>query len=101
LENIVTIHVAQSVMFAGASYTLNCTVVSDFRPVVKWINLKGDHSRITVDEPVYHGKNTHVLLTFPVLRTSQGGVYTCQSEVVANSESSVKNATKDVIVTGK
>ena len=51
MENIVTIHVAQSVMFAGASYTLNCTVVSDFRPVVKWINLKGDHSRITVDEP--------------------------------------------------
>ena len=88
-------------MFAGASYTLNCTVVSDFRPVVKWINLEGDDSRITMDEPVYYGKDTYVLLRFPALRTSQGGQYSCQSGVVAGSDISVKNATADVIATGK
>ena len=100
MENIVTIHVAQSVMFAGASYTLNCTVVSDFRPVVKWIDPDGNPvngSGITVDEPVYHGYKTYMVLRFHSIRTSQAGRYTCQSTV----SSQLRTATIEVVVTGK
>ena len=93
-------------MFAGASYTLNCTVVSDFRPVVKWMGLDGDpvdtnpaNSDVTMDDPVYFGNKTYVLLRFRALRTSQAGQYTCQS--VVNSPLSVRTATKNVVVTGK
>ena len=92
-------------MFAGASYTLNCTVVSEFHPVVNWMDPFGNpvnDSGITMDEPVYHGKNTSVLLRFQALRTSQGGQYTCHSEIVASeSEVSVKMVMEDVIVTGQ
>ena len=93
-------------MFAGASYTLNCTVVSDFHPVVKWMGLDGDpvntnpaNSDVTMDDPVYFGNKTYVLLRFRTLRTSQAGQYTCQS--VVNSPLSVRTATKNVIVTGR
>ena len=106
LENIVTIQAVQSTMFAGASYTLNCTVVSDIRPVVKWMGLDGDpvdtnpaNSDGMMDEPVINGNKTYLLLRFHALRTSQAGQYTCQS--VVNSPLSVRTATKDVVVTGK
>jgi len=100
---MVTIYTAGSTMFAGASYTLNCTIVSDFRPVVKWIDPDGNPvngSSITTDEPVYYGKNTYVLLKFSALRTSQAGLYTCQSEIM-RTQLSVKTVTKYVIVVGK
>ena len=81
-------------------------MVSDIRPVVKWMGLDGNpvvtnpaNSDITVDEPVYFGNKTYVLLRFHALRTSQAGQYTCQSTV--NSPLSVKTATKNVIVRGK
>ena len=104
LENIVTIHAAQSTMFAGASYTLNCTVMSDLRSVVKWTGLDGNPvetntSSITVYDPVYNGNKTYLLLRFSALRTSQAGRYTCQS--IVSSPLSVRTATKDVVVTGK
>ena len=103
LENIVTIHGPQSTMFAGASYTLNCTVMSDLRSVVKWTGLDGNPvdntSSITVDAPVYNGNKTYLLLRFPALRTSQAGRYTCQS--IVSSPLSVGNATKSVVVTGE
>ena len=106
LENIVTIQAAQSTMFAGASYTLNCTVVSDFRPVVKWTGLDGNpvdanpaSNDVAMDEPVYYGNKTYVLLRFRALRTSQGGQYTCQS--IVSSPLSVRTATKNVVVTGE
>ena len=103
LENIVTIHAAQSTMFAGASYTLNCTVMSDLRSVVKWTGLDGNPvdntSSITVNAPVYNGNKTYLLLRFPALRTSQAGRYTCQS--IVSSPLSVRTATKDVAVTSK
>ena len=89
-------------MFAGASYTLNCTVVSDFHPAVRWIDPLGypvNDSGITVDEPMYHGNKTYVLLRFHSVCTSQAGQYTCQSTV--NSHLSVKTATTDLVVTGK
>ena len=79
-------------------------MVSEFHPVVNWIDPDGNPvngSGIKMDEPVYYGKNTYVLLRIHALRTSQGGVYTCQSEVVVNSEVSVRNSTKELIVTGK
>ena len=104
MENLVTIYTAGSLMLVGASYTLNCTVVSDFRPIVNWLDPDGNpvnNSDITLDAPVYHGKNTYVLLKFPALLTSQGGQYTCQSEIAVSSGVSVRNATKDLIVTGK
>ena len=103
LQNIVTIHAAQSTMFAGSSYTLNCTVMSDLRSVVKWTGLDGNPvdntSSIAVNAPVYNGNKTYLLLRFPALRTSQAGRYTCQS--VVSSPLSVRTATKDVVVTGK
>ena len=106
LENIVSIQAAQSTAFAGASYTLNCTVVSDFRPVVKWTGLDGnpvdtnpESNDVTMDEPVYSGNKTYVLLRFRALRTSQAGQYTCQS--IVSSPLSVRTATKNVITTGK
>ena len=106
LENIVSIHATQSTMFAGASYTLNCTVVSDFRPVVKWMGLDGNpvdanpaSNDVTMDEPVYYGNKTIVLLRLRALRTSQAGQYTCQS--VVNYPPSVTTAKKNVVVTGK
>ena len=104
LENIVTIHAAQSTMFAGSSYTLNCTVMSDLRSVVKWTGLDGNPvetntSSITVYDPVYNGNKTYLLLRFPALRTSQAGRYTCQS--IVSSPLSVRTATKNVVVTGK
>ena len=102
-ENIVTIYAAQSTMFARASYTLNCTVMSDLRSVVKWIGLDSNPvhntSSITVDAPVYSGSKTYLLLRFPALRTSQAGGYACQS--VMSSSLSVSTATKIVVVTGK
>ena len=106
MENLVNIYTAESLMLAGASYTLNCTVVSDFHPIVNWLDPDGipvnsNSSDITLDTPVYHGKNTYVLLKFPALFTSQGGQYTCQSEIAVSSDVSVRNATKDLIVTGK
>ena len=107
LENIVTIHTVQSsTLFAGASYTLNCTVASDLRSVVKWMGLDGNpvdmnarNTEITVDDPVYNGNKTYVLLRFHALRTSQAGRYTCQS--VVSSPLSVRTATKNVVVTGE
>ena len=90
-------------MFAGSSYTLNCTVMSDLRPVVKWTGpdskLVHNTSNITVDAPVYNGNETYLLLRFPVLRMSQAVRYTCQS--IVSSPLSVKTATKTVVVTGK
>ena len=90
-------------MFAGASYTLNCTVMSDLRPVVEWIGVDANpvdnSSSITVYAPVYNGNKTYLLLRFPALRTSQAGRYTCQS--IVSSPLSVGTTTKDVIVTGK
>ena len=102
-ENIVTIHAAQSTMFAGSSYTLNCTVMSEFHSVVKWTGLNGNPvhntSSTTVDVPVYDGIKTYVLvLRFPALRTSQAGTYTCHS--VVSLPELVSTATKDVIITG-
>ena len=103
LENIVTIYTVQSTMFAGASYTLNCTVMSDLPSVVKWTGLDGNPvdntSSITVDAPVYDGSKAYLLLRFPDLRTSQAGRYTCQS--IVSSPLTVGIATKDVDVTGK
>ena len=54
---------------------------------------------ITVDEPVYNGNKTYVLLRFRALRTSQAGRYTCQS--IVSSPLSVRTATKNVVVTGE
>ena len=103
--NIVNIYAAESTAFAGASYTLNCTVVSEFRPAVNWTDSIGNPVNgsdiATIHEPVFYGKSTYVLLSFPALRTSQGGQYNCRSEIVVSSEVSVKIVTKDVIVTGK
>ena len=103
LENTVTIHASQSTMFAGVSYTLNCTVMSDFHSVVKWTGQDGNSmynsSSITVNAPVYDGNKTYVLLRFPALRTSQAGRYTCLS--IVSSPLSVRTATKDVVVTRK
>ena len=102
-ENNVTIYAMQSSVFAGSSYTLNCTVVSDLRPVVKWTgpdsNPVHNTSSITVDAPVYDGIKTYLLLRFPALRTSQVGRYTCQS--LMSSPLSVRTATKDVAVRGR
>ena len=103
-ENIVTIHAPLSMVFAGSSYTLNCTVMSDLRPVVKWIGVDGNPvekntSSITVDAPVYSGNKTYLLLRFPALRTSQAGTYTCHS--VTSSPLSARTATKAVIVRGR
>ena len=91
-------------MFAGASYTLNCTVISNLHSVVKWTGLDGNPGEtntnsITVGDPVYDGNKTYLLLRFSTLRTSQAGRYTCQS--IVSSPLSVKTATKDVVVTGK
>ena len=91
-------------MFVGASYTLNCTVKSDLRSVVKWTGPDGNPvetntSSITVYDPVYNGNRTYLLLRFPALRTSQAGRYTCQS--IVSSPLSVGTATQDVDVTGK
>ena len=102
--NIVNIYAAESTAFAGASYTLNCTVVSEFRPAVNWTDSIGNPvngSGITIYEPVFYGKSTYVLLSFPALHTSQGGQYNCRSEIVVSSEVSEKIVTKDVIVTGQ
>ena len=102
LQNVV-IDAVQSTAFAGASYTLNCTVMSDPRPIIEWTGPNGNPvnstDSIIVDEPVYDGNETYVSLRFLALRTSQGGRYTCQS--VLNSPASVKTATKDIVVTGK
>ena len=90
-------------MFVGSSYTLNCTVMSDLRSVVKWTGLDGNPvhntSIITVNAPVYNGIKTYLLLRFPALRTSQAGEYACQSVVI--SPLSARTATKSVVVTGK
>ena len=104
-----SIHAAESTMFAGASYTLNCTVFYQLssHPVVKWVGLNGDpldmnqtnNSDIIISEPVFSGDVTYVLLRFASLRTSQAGQYTCQSTV--SSPLSVRTATRNVIVTGK
>jgi len=103
LENIVTIRASQSTMFAGSSFTLNCTVMADFYPVVEWTGPDGSSVRntssIAVNAPVYNGNKTHLLLRFSALRTSQAGSYSCLS--IINSPLSVKTATKDVVVTGK
>jgi len=107
LENIVTIHTVHfSTLFAGASYTLNCTVASDLHSVVTWMGLDGNpvdmnarNTDITVDDPVYNGNKTYVLLRFRALRTSQAGRYTCQS--VVSSPLSVRTATKNVVVTSE
>ena len=97
------IDAVQSTAFAGSSYTLNCTVMSDLRPTIEWTGPNGNPvnsiDNIIVDEPVYDGNKTYVSLRFLTLRTSQAGRYTCQS--VLNSPVSVKTATKDVIVTGE
>ena len=89
-------------MFAGSSYTLNCTVMSYFHSVVKWTGPDGNSvrntSRIAVNAPVYDGIKSYVLLRFPALHTSQAGRYTCVS--VVSSPLSVRTATKDVVVTG-
>ena len=103
-ENIVTIHVVQSTVFVGSSYTLNCTVMSEFRSVVKWTgpdsNPVHNTSSITVDAPVYSGVKTYVLvLRFHALRTSQAGMYTCHS--VVSLPELVRTATKDVVIKGK
>ena len=94
----------ESTAFAGVSYTLNCTVVSELRPVVNWIDPVGNpvnDSDITLDQPVYYGKNTYVLLRFHALRTSQAGEYTCQSGVVSSHLSLIwKSAAQNVTVTG-
>ena len=90
-------------MYVESSYTLNCTVMSDLRPVVEWIGLDANPVRntssITVDAPVYNGIKTYLLLRFPALRTSQAGEYICQSVMI--SSLSARTATKVVIVTGK
>ena len=103
-ENTVTIHAAQSAVFAGASYTLNCTVMSEFRSLVKWTGPDGNPvhntSSITVNAPVYDGVKTYVLvLRFHALRTSQAGTYTCHS--VVGLPELVRTASKDVVVKGK
>ena len=104
-ENTVTIYTERSTVFAGSSYTLNCTVMSsEFHSVVKWTGLDGNPvhntSSITVDAPVYDGSKTYVLvLRFHALRTSQAGTYTCHS--VVSVPELVRTATKDVVVTGK
>ena len=102
-ENNVTIYAVQSTVFAGSSYTLNCTVMSDLRPVVEWTgpdsNPVDNTSSITVDAPVYDDIKTYLLLRFPALRTSQAGRYTCQS--LMRSPLSAKTATQNVIVRGR
>ena len=93
----------QSAVFAGSSYTLNCTVMSEFCSVVKWTRPDGNPvhntSNIAVNVPVYDGIKTYLLLRFPALRTSQAGTYTCHS--VVSLPELVRTATKDVVVKGK
>ena len=100
-ENIVAIQTVESTVTVGAgdSYTLNCTVVSEFHPVVSWIDPDGNPVNgrgVAIDEPVYHHKTTYMLLTFHSVHTSQAGRYTCQSTV-----RSIRTATIDIVVTGK
>jgi len=63
------------------------------------VDMNARNTDITVDDPVYNGNKTYVLLRFHALRTSQVGQYTCQSFV--SSPLSVRTATKNVVVTGE
>ena len=117
LDHTVTIEVP-ALLEAGGVYNISCIVTTDIRPHVKWMGPDGKDisaedigsgtgiaqatatdSNITTGSPVIMGNQTILSLSFSPLRTSHGGRYTCMS--VVESPTSVKTATKDVIVTSK
>ena len=88
---------------AGEVYTLVCSVeVSPGSPNVTWMHdgrVVSSEANITVGDMETTGTTTTLTLTFNPLRTSHGGVYTCQS-VVGKSELT-ETAIKAVTVESK
>ena len=88
-------------LVAGGTYSLNCIVVSDFTPTVKWLDPKSqvittNGTSVRTDSPITNGNTTYVALHFDSIYTSLGGTYTCTSTV--NKTGSFKQETRDLQV---
>ena len=98
---------------AGQQYSLLCTVVvgggPTNDPVIEWLDPEGQplssEGEITVTtQPVIGGSSvTTYVLYFSPLRTSRGGVYTCQATVTSPFGTLQESGsdTSDVTVTSK
>ena len=72
---------------AGGSYSIACTVVSDFPSSVAWLDPCGtaidnsDPFRMTSPLEV-NGNSTSLVLNFDPLKISYSGLYTCVSTIL-------------------
>ena len=92
----VTINGSTTTPFAGEVLTLTCTVGSEDQPI-QWVGPDGmlitNGDGILVGETISSGGVTTSTLTFPNLRTSQVGRYTCLNPVA--------NVTQRIVANGK
>ena len=89
---------------SGETYNLICTVEANVPPTVQWLYSSNstvvmNDSGITVGTQRTTGSTTTLTLSFNLLHTSHGGLYTCQSMI--DTPASTVNATADVTVQGE
>ena len=95
--------------FTGENLTLICNAVrvdSNMTGNVDlwWIGPDGEQvmstESVDVGVPTTSGTMTSLILQFTNLHTSNGGQYTCQSDVMSDGETQSVSVTSDVIVQG-
>lgn len=94
--------------FTGENLTLICNAVRAENLTgdidLQWIGPDGDQvmstESVAVGVPTTSGTMTSLILQFTTLHTSNGGQYTCQSDLRFDGETQSVSVTHDVIVQG-
>ena len=94
---------SENSLLAGGTYSFDCIVESDLTPTVRWMDANrtsiSNGSEFQIGRPIRSGLQTILRLTFPILKTSLGGMYYCESTVIVPQ--SVKEASKVIKVKSK
>ena len=104
LQHTVEISDIQGCPDAGSNFSVNCTVTSDFVPVIKWLypnsnQVLTSRNDVWVEPPHTVGNTTTLELRFTPLKTAHGGEYVCVSTI--SKPLSYKRMTKDIKVKSK